>query len=998
MRKELKILFKSLLCAVLCVFLVVFSGLMRLATHPVRLSDSPWVSKHFSKDFTFEEIYLGTGPGFMPEMRIKALRVSQPGLSLEAPIAHASWSLSALVQGHLGPSSIRLLDPKIRLNSVSSGDESFLDSLKEGLAGLPCKSIEIQRAHISFVDKAGRAWETKDASLYILRLSRLINLSGRGVFLGVPHPFSFRIDGSISRYKSVFEGVLKVKGLVPADLANKPFVESSEAQEFLRRYDRPLDAETDVRLLSSPANKLSIRWSTLLTLPPEPSLGGLKPIHCQGDWQEGQELSLEMATKSLSAEGLKWLYPEISPKELIAKHLTAIEMSDVKLQLLYRQRKDGLALKKFACRFAFDKGAVRFFEAAEGLPLFTDLSGKASIDPNAFRLELSGGKFGGISFKNTHVEVSKFGDPSKAAQIAGSFNLEAAFKELSITDQVCRSLSMPELPFTFLPTGGALRAHGRFLRAPGSGFTYQVRGDLSQGVFTVSSKPKDGKANDGKNSLKAAFRDSNLTYDVSDQSVNVEGTTLCNGAGVSFKRKGQKAASGEWSLETHLTGAATLSALRSLFPESALFKFLLSKGGAFAFDVTEREKAARLEIEAQLDLKKIALNIPAIRWEKAQNSPGSLSMEAVLDNGGLTSLKAFRLKAKNLAITGHASFDPSTHKLSRIVLRPFRINGASGRGEAVLRNNGWDISASAPYLDLPPLLGMFSGNETGPDKSTAPLGKEGKMGPEYRLHLEVPVLLMKNHQSFQNCVTDFRLHQGQLHFMTIKARDQNQEVRVSYAPEGDNMVLHVFLPRLETLLEGLGVTDSLQATNLQVHAQKPLQDLKTSLKGKLSVETLRVKDAPAFARLLSLISIEGLLSALQGSGLKFNDNYAKFEYLDGRVALRRARVMNSSIGITAVGIVDFKAKTMDLQGVLIPANFINQLVGRVPLLGRLLTGGKDKGLFSVSYSARGALKEPKISSNPLGLLAPNILKNIFDSLTHDKPEKPTFRSQGSGKN
>ena len=145
-----------------------------------------------------------------------------------------------------------------------------------------------------------------------------------------------------------------------------------------------------------------------------------------------------------------------------------------------------------------------------------------------------------------------------------------------------------------------------------------------------------------------------------------------------------------------------------------------------------------------------------------------------------------------------------------------------------------------------------------------------------------------------------------------------------------------------------------------------------------------------FAKLLSLISIEGLIRGLAGEGLVFTDNYAKFEYKDQEVALRRARMMNGSIGVTTKGYIHFKKKVVDLDGVLIPANFLNQLVGYIPLLGTLLTEGKDQGLFSISYTAKGPLKNPEFKSNPLGILAPNILKTLFGDLTGEKKMKPTL--------
>jgi hypothetical protein len=142
--------------------------------------------------------------------------------------------------------------------------------------------------------------------------------------------------------------------------------------------------------------------------------------------------------------------------------------------------------------------------------------------------------------------------------------------------------------------------------------------------------------------------------------------------------------------------------------------------------------------------------------------------------------------------------------------------------------------------------------------------------------------------------------------------------------------------------------------------------------------------------MLSLISLEGMIQNLKGEGIVFTDNEVEFQYKDKEIAVCRAKMMNSSLGVTAEGYINLKEKTLDLHGVLVPANFLNQLVGDIPILGRILTGGKNEGVFSVSYSVKGPFSKPKVSSNPLGLLAPNILKNIFAGLTGTGYKKPSL--------
>ena len=60
-----------------------------------------------------------------------------------------------------------------------------------------------------------------------------------------------------------------------------------------------------------------------------------------------------------------------------------------------------------------------------------------------------------------------------------------------------------------------------------------------------------------------------------------------------------------------------------------------------------------------------------------------------------------------------------------------------------------------------------------------------------------------------------------------------------------------------------------------------------------------------------------------------------------------------------------------------PAYLLNGTIGKLPIVGNLLTGGAGKGLFAVNYSLGGSLDHVQISVNPLSVLAPGFLRNFF---------------------
>ena len=89
------------------------------------------------------------------------------------------------------------------------------------------------------------------------------------------------------------------------------------------------------------------------------------------------------------------------------------------------------------------------------------------------------------------------------------------------------------------------------------------------------------------------------------------------------------------------------------------------------------------------------------------------------------------------------------------------------------------------------------------------------------------------------------------------------------------------------------------------------------------------------------------------------------------------RAYGPALGITVEGQVDFDSDGADLRGTLVPAYTFNRILGQIPLLGPLLTGGEGEGFIAVTYGISGALDDPKIEVNALSALAPGFLRGLF---------------------
>jgi uncharacterized protein YhdP len=132
------------------------------------------------------------------------------------------------------------------------------------------------------------------------------------------------------------------------------------------------------------------------------------------------------------------------------------------------------------------------------------------------------------------------------------------------------------------------------------------------------------------------------------------------------------------------------------------------------------------------------------------------------------------------------------------------------------------------------------------------------------------------------------------------------------------------------------------------------------------------------AKLLTVASLTGIVNVLSGEGIEFKRAKGDFEAVEGRISSDLLRIYGSALGLTAQGSVDIDQNLADLRGTVVPAYAVNQVLGAIPLLGDILTGGEGEGVFAVTYTMTGPLDDPVVAVNPLAALAPGFLRGLFD--------------------
>jgi hypothetical protein len=155
------------------------------------------------------------------------------------------------------------------------------------------------------------------------------------------------------------------------------------------------------------------------------------------------------------------------------------------------------------------------------------------------------------------------------------------------------------------------------------------------------------------------------------------------------------------------------------------------------------------------------------------------------------------------------------------------------------------------------------------------------------------------------------------------------------------------------------------------------RDKALTITGRATIKDFRILNAPGLAKTLTIASLTGLTDTLRGRGIEFKSVDAPFTLKRGVVDIRKASAVGPGLGITMEGQISRATGQTNLRGTIIPSYGLNAAVGKIPLLGKVIVGGKNQGLIGFQYRIKGTMIDPKIDVTKSSGLAPGFLRQLF---------------------
>ncbi|MET0155600.1 MAG: AsmA-like C-terminal region-containing protein [Rickettsiales bacterium] len=374
------------------------------------------------------------------------------------------------------------------------------------------------------------------------------------------------------------------------------------------------------------------------------------------------------------------------------------------------------------------------------------------------------------------------------------------------------------------------------------------------------------------------------------------------------------------------------------------------------------DHTGKLSIDVRAD--NATVGAPFLGYQKYPGVPASFSLKGDVSPGTLDGTTMRYESGGDKFVASDASF---SREKTRVLTSEFKQGGHDLAGEAVYSaENGLTLRARGKTVNALALYDMH--RRGGPHDH--PMAIDAVF--------EADKALWKKGRAFYSA-------KGRLE---CNARRYCRAMELSGRPEKGGSFLFAVNQQKDGRRTMRGESDDAGALLALLGSEGKIQGGRIDVDG----EAKGSGDALALEGTLNLYNFRAMNLALikhlpfwREEGYPIDRFKAPFSYERGVIRVIDAATigapLGATIGATADGTIDLTRDAVRLRGVMVPAQGgVNKLVATIPIVGKLVTGGKNEGLIGVNYEINGAISDPKLSVNPLSILTPGILRKIFSGL------------------
>ena len=596
------------------------------------------------------------------------------------------------------------------------------------------------------------------------------------------------------------------------------------------------------------------------------------------------------------------------------------------------------------------------------MPELEGVSGKAIYQDNSLHFDVTGGSAVGLSTASATVDLTNLVGPPEQQRAA---------IRIPVTGPARQAMAMLARPKLGLPKDSLFDPK----RVGGD-----VTVDLSLGfpllnTITVADLDVRAQASVSGLSLKNVLGDVDLTEGAgevtyADDELKLSGHAKLDGSAAEIGWRQMFAPKAPFRQRYDLKGTFPSNLMvKAGFP--SIEPFVTGPVGA---TISYRTRAnGTAEVLGKFDLKEAKAVVNEIGWSKDAGTAAQLDVDLKFATGSKLASADFEGHGNGLLAKGQVLFD-NADRARQISMHRLTVGRTDVTFEWNRGPDGVTMALRGPALELDRARRALR------ERQEMAAAKAEEAGVERRTRATIQLDQLLVQRGALGAVKGSAELLGERWISADFALGAGKGSAFKMTSNGDRTrSVALYVPDFGLLLANAGWLDGLVGGDLTFEGRFNDSAGDSPLEGKLKLGSYRMEKVAPRNDIDSLNSTIDSLARAGDSLQKFDSLEARLVKSGDRVDIKDGRSSGKSLGITFGGWLDLNSETARMRGVVVPAFALNNLLSNVPLLGPLLIGGKDSGLFAISYKLEGPFGDLKSDINMMSAITPGALRDLFTS-------------------
>ncbi len=350
-------------------------------------------------------------------------------------------------------------------------------------------------------------------------------------------------------------------------------------------------------------------------------------------------------------------------------------------------------------------------------------------------------------------------------------------------------------------------------------------------------------------------------------------------------------------------------------------------------------KKDHVTLEAYSNLENLYFQIPTIALNKIIGKKAFFKLDGNLEEGANQNINISLIGDDNLKIKGVIS---TNGNISSIKFDNVQHLNNDFKAEIITGGKVTLANVSGKLIDL---------SEANFAKIMKP---DNKVAGDVKLHILLDSVKLKNNVILTETMVDLECKNLVCPIAKFNGQMGHNILRAEYKA-------HKSVPRWEIntndagmLFSGLGITNKMKKGQMQLIVNVPVpgaSSINNSYTGNFHLNNFEATQNKLLTRIVSFISIPGLVGTLTNQDIHFNSFQGEFKIENGVFIITDSSAMGPYFNFFLKGNVDSNTRKIDLRGQVLPSLYgLNKLMGSLPLIKALF--GKRGGIVFTPFSVR----------------------------------------------